>query len=273
MIALVHTPSPRPNRGTWRAHALTRRESLLASAPSSPHWTYTRLLSNVFLREASNYHLSYALAALLNNWNDGEYELGDYVAPRIQLRMADLRSLSIGVGGLPYADTRVQAAFRGQADLYPTGLAQSPKDTADDYARGHPFDDRFDWNTSPRRYTGGGDSGPSESWGVHRPERAFVARCACWRHNVALAVVATEAFSARPVTRACLRIWAEEERWKALARLLSGDDKAEDGQGAGEHVPVLLSRAEVAERVSFPFERADARPVSAMQSPTVSVLG
>lgn len=260
MLPLLLSTPPPSSRKTWRAHALSRADAL---SPPTPHRTYTRLLSSVFLRESRTYQLGYALSSLLNTWNDAEYELGERVAARITLSQADLRSLGIGVGGLPYADTRVQSAFRAAIALLPEGssMAQSPADSASDYAAGHAFDDRFDWSASPARSTPGGDSGVRERWGVHRPERAWVARCACRRHSSALAVVVAEAFSARRVARMSWRVWEEEARWRKLAAMLGGkvggeeigDEGGEEGLREGsEEAPKLLSPKEIAQRVSLP---------------------
>ncbi|KLT43664.1 hypothetical protein CC85DRAFT_311623 [Cutaneotrichosporon oleaginosum] len=158
------------------------------------------------------------------------------------MRTADLRSLSIGVGGLPYPDTRVQAAFRAQCALNPASLAQSPRDSASDYGR--PFDARYDLTSSysPNR--------ASDGWGIHAPERVLTARCACWRHEAALAVLVVEGFAPRRLTRASLRVWEEDERWRALARLL--------GASVDHEEPVLLTRQQITERIcTCPADLAD----------------
>ncbi|BEJ14297.1 hypothetical protein CspHIS471_0400640 [Cutaneotrichosporon sp. HIS471] len=192
-----------------------------------------RRLSAASVREASSYTLGYAIASLLNKWNDREYELGERCGARLTLRQADLRGLNIGVGGLPYPDTRVQAAFRTQSLLHPQSAARSPRDKASDY--GQPFDARYDWSdpVSPAR--------ASEGWGIHQPERVLTARCACWRHEAALAALAVEGFAPRRLTRASLKVWEEDERWRALARLLGAD--VEDDE------PTLLTREEIIERI------------------------
>lgn len=224
-LPLIHTPA---EPGTWAAHAAAR-----PSAFHSPTRAYTRRLAASYCREAPSYHLGYSLGSLLNTWNDAEYELGTRTPARLTLRRADLRSLNIGVGGLPYPDTRVQAAFHALSPLHAQSGAQSPRDSASDYGR--PFDARFDWSNplSPNRQV--------EGWGIHEPERVLTARCACWRHEAALAALAVEGFQPRHLTRASLKVWEEDERWRALARLLGAD--------VDDDEPALLTRQQITQRV------------------------
>ncbi|GMK58847.1 hypothetical protein CspeluHIS016_0602890 [Cutaneotrichosporon spelunceum] len=232
-LPLIHS---RAVEGTWAAHATTRPDAFTSSTR-----VYAQRLRAARLRESSSYHIAYGVASLFNKWNDGErfndgedeLELGEQCSARLTIRRADLRALNVGVGGLPYPDTRVQAAFRAQSILHPLSAAQCPCDSASDYGR--PFDARYDRSDTipPTRR--------KEGWDIHEPERVLTARCACRRHEAALAVLAVEGFAPRRLTRASLQVWEENERWRALARLLGAD--------VDDQEPVLLTREQIIQRI------------------------